>query len=334
MGQRSDERKQRRGKQPRKRKGDKGKPGAEARPFGWLDIKIGSTATLTYAMDMAAGSSGFSNTLELDLPDAEITTSVNHGLLWRSVDQRIFCDLSNPLQWNGLRTWSFDITSNGLELFLLREHIFLLIDLVDDWSSGPPSDFLTFSPFKYLLSLQFGNFRLYLNSNDSNIINNPSDFDDNTFIIIFGTALKADLCLPLDTFRPYMNEIPFDIKAHTGGLNLHVPPWNTQATFLTSTELANLKDLEIKGAYQYCATTSTSNTDTLLLNVSGRALEVQLYGFLIRYLLRLKDNYFGDDIRFKTLEEYQQILQVKMGEKAEIPPPTRRIRSQMTSMWF
>lgn len=310
IGARQTEQKSR-GSKHRRRKNEKGNAGAEVRPFGWLDIKVGTNATVTYDMDMVAGSSGYSNKLALDLPSIEITTSVNHGLLWRSVDNQISCDLSNPLQWNGHRTWKFDVNSSGLELFILREHVFLLIDLVDDWATGPPPEYLTFAPFKYLVNLHLDNFRIYLNVNDSNIINNPSDFDDNTFIIIFGRVLDAKIGIPLDTFRPHRNDISFDVDAHDGGLNLHVPPWNTQATFLTSTELATLKDLKIGGKYQYCATTSTSNTDTLLLTVYGNAPTAQFYGFAIRYYLKIKDNYFGEDIRFKTLEEYQEILRAR-----------------------
>ncbi|RDL38859.1 Uncharacterized protein BP5553_03199 [Venustampulla echinocandica] len=306
-----------RGNKYRRRKADKGAAGPEIRPFGWLDIKVGANATVAYRMDMVAGSSGFANKLELDLPDTEITTSVNHGLLWRSVENRISCDLSNPLQWNGLRTWKFDITSNGLELFILREHVFLLIDLIDDWGSGPPPEYLTFSPFIYLVNLHLGDFRLYLNVNDSNIINNPSDFDDNTFIIIFGSVLNSTIRIPLDIYRPHRNDISFDVDGKHGGLNLHVPPWNTQATFLSSTELATLKDLSIRGKYQYCATTSTSNTDTLLLNVHGDAPSAHFYGFVIRYFLKIKDNYFGDDIRFKTLEEYQDVLRARRDGRDE-----------------
>lgn len=311
----------------RKRKADKGNPGPEIRPFGWIDVKIAANATVNYTMDMVAGQSGYSNKLKLDLPSAEITTSVNHGLLWRSVDNRIACDLSNPLQWNGHRTWNFDIKSTGLELFILREHVFLITDLVDDWASGPPPEYLTFSPFQYLVNLHLEDFRIYLNINDANIINNPSDFDDNTYIIIFGSVLDADICIPLDNYRPFRNEIPFGITANNGGLNLHVPPWNTQATFLHSSEIATLKDLKIDGKYQYCATISTSNTDTLLLNVHGHAPTAQLYGFVIRYFLKIKDNYFGDDIRFKTLEEYQDILRLKNEEGAEIlnqQPPHKK----------
>jgi hypothetical protein len=320
------ENEKRRSNKNRKRKTDKGNPGQEIRPFGWLDVKVAANATVTYSMDMVAGPMGFSNKLELELPYTEITTSVNHGLLWRSAENRVSCDLSNPLQWNGHRSWKFDVNSNGLELFILREHVFLLIDLVDDWASGPPPEYLTFTPFRYLVNLQLGDFRLYLNVNDSNIINNPSDFDDNTFIIIFGSTLNADICIPIDRYRPYRNDIAFNVEVKKGGLNLHVPPWNTQATFLSSTELATLETLSIEGKYQYCATTSTSNTDTLLLDVHGHAPSAQFYGFVIRYFLKIKDNYFGDDIRFKTLEEYQDVLRAKRegSEIANSVPPHKK----------
>jgi hypothetical protein len=314
-------------KNSRKRKVDKGTPSPGVRPFGWIDIKIGTNATVSYVMDMVASSSGYSNKLELDLPSTEITTSVNHGLLWRSVDNHIVCDLSNPLQWNAHRAWKFDINSTGLELFILREHVFLMIDLVDDWATGPPPEYLTFTPFQYLVNLHLGDFKIYLNVNDANIVNNPSDFDDNTYIIIFGSVLDADICIPLEAYRPHRNEIPINIIASNGGLNLHVPPWNTQATFLRSTEIATLKDLAIDGKYQYCATTSTGNTDTFSLNVHAQTLSAQLYGFVIRYYLKVKDNYFGDDIRFKTLDEYQDLLRMKNTNAddtvSQKPPPKK-----------
>jgi hypothetical protein len=310
----------RNGNKSRKRKTDKGNPGPEIRPFGWLDIKVGPNTTVTYVMDMIASSSGFSNKVELNLPNVEITTSVNHGVLLRTAENHISCDLSNPLQWNGHHSWTFDITSTKLELFVLREHIFLLTDLVDDWASGPPPEYLTFSPFRYLVNLHFPDFQLYLNVNDANIINNPSDFEDNSFIIIFGEFLNANLIIPLDNYRPHRNDISFDVDARHGGLRLHVPPWNTQATFLSSNEIAQLKTLSIKGKYQYCATTSSSNTDTLLLDVHGHAPTAHFYGFIIRYYLKVKDNYFGDDIHFRTLEEYQEVLRTKRGEAVDNTP--------------
>src|SRR5207245_2501757 len=110
------------------------------------------------------------------------------------------------------------------ELFLLRDHLFLLTDLVTDWGSGPPPDYFTFTAFQYFLNVDLNNFKLFLNTNDSNIVNNPSDLDDNNFIVLFGQRLFAKVTIPLDQYRPLQNEIPFDVQAQNLGLELCMPP--------------------------------------------------------------------------------------------------------------
>ena len=293
------------------RKPSPGKTATHQRPYGWLDIKIAANATVSYCMDMVATNTGFSITLDLDLPRTEISSSVNQQLLWRSGAQRISCDLSTPLKWNALRQWHFRVAGDDVELFVLRDHVFLLIDLVDDWASGPPTEYLTFTPFKYFLDVSLPNAKLFLNVNDANIISNPTSLNDNTFVTISSPLLHANVCIPLDNFRPPKNAIPFDLRAETASIGLHVPPWNTQATFLASKEIGHLTNLAVGGQYHYNATSSSANTDTLILNVSGQSPVANLHGFVIRYFLKLKDNYFGDDIHFKTLEEHQELLRLK-----------------------
>ncbi|XXG99035.1 translation elongation factor 2 [Hypoxylon texense] len=297
---------------------------AEQRPYGWLDIKIAANTSVSYAMDMLAKSTGYTNTLKIDLPSTEVSTSVNHGLLWRSESQQISCDLSTPLKWNGLRTWRFDIESDGLELFILRDHIFLLIDLIDDWGSGPPSEYLLFTPFKYLLNLRLGRLKLHLNVNDVNIVNDPTNYEENTYLILHSPNLVVDTCIPLDNYRPTKTAVPFRVTAYSLQLGLHRPPWNTQATFQVSRVIGYLENLDIEGKYHYNATTSPANTDTLVLDVSGQSPTVYLYGFLIRYLLQMKDNYFGDHIHFRTLDEHQEALRTKAADPeaqhADRPP--------------
>jgi hypothetical protein len=286
-------------------------PQTHQRPYGWLDVKVAANTTVSYSMDMVASASGYSNTLQVDIPTTEISSSINHELLWRSGAQRISCDLSTPLRWNALRQWHFGVVSQDLELFLLRDHVFLLSDLVDDWTSGPPAEYLVFTPFKYHLDLQLQNVKLYLNVNDANIINNPTDMEDNTYIVIASPELHSTTCIPVDQYRPSKNAIPFDVRAETATVDLHIPPWNTQASFLESSEVGQLENLLVSGAYNYNATTSPANTDTLVLNVTGQSPTARLHGFTIRYFLKLKDNYFGDDVHFKTLEEYQDSLRLK-----------------------
>ncbi|KAK3365418.1 hypothetical protein B0H63DRAFT_566033 [Podospora didyma] len=323
--------KQRRGRDARKPRGRSKKSDQPAtvhqRPYGWLDIEVAANTTMSYTMDMVAGVLGYTTVVQLDLPSANISSSVNHELLWRSGRQRISCDLSTPLRWNTLRQWHFNIISEDLELFILRDHVFLLTDLVEDWASGPPADYLVFTPFKYHLDLQLHNVRLYLNLNDANIIDNPTDLDDNAYLILKSPLLQSTTCIPIDSYRPRRNAIPLDIRAETVSVDLHIPPWNTQAPFLSSKEIAHAENLAIDGAYHYNATTSPSNTDTLLLNVTGQSPVVHLYGFLVRYLMKIKDNYFGEDLHFKTLEEHQEMLRMKQDNpEAEIAtrPPHKK----------
>ncbi|KAI9709042.1 MAG: hypothetical protein M1812_007798 [Candelaria pacifica] len=294
-------------KSSKTKKGGKSVLGPGIRPFGWLDVKVMPDSTVKYTMDMVAGRDGYHNKVDLDLRGTEMSSSVNHGLLLRSDRQEISCDLSNPLEWNSLRTWKFDIMGNALELFLLRDHIFLLTDLVNDWGSGPSSNFYTFVPFQYMIQLRLPDFQLLLNANDSNIINSPADFDDNTYLSIWGGELTADVMIPLEKLSPLHNEISFKVDAHYGGFKLHTPPWNTQNTFLDSANVADLVDLTITGRYNYYTTTSPNHTDTCILDVHGTTLSVHIYGFLIRYFMKIKDNYFGDDIHFRTYEEFGAI---------------------------
>ncbi|KAI0165642.1 putative fermentation associated protein [Xylariaceae sp. FL1272] len=297
---------------------------AEQRPYGWFDVKIGANSTVSYRMDMLAGPFGYANAVEIDLPSTEISTSVNHGTLWRSAAQHISCDLSTPLKWNGLRTWSFSIDSEAMELFILREHVFLILDLIDDWGSGAPPEYLVFTPFKYMLKLNLRDLKLYLNVNDVNIINNPTSFEENTYLILSSPCLTTETSINIDTYRPPTSFVPFRIDTDIVQLGLHVPPWNTQATFLTSKDVGHLENLVVDGRYYSNATVSPANTDTLLLDIVGQSPTFQLHGFLIRYFLQLKDNYFGDHVHFKTLDEYQQGLrlneQIPDAELSNKPP--------------
>ena len=300
-------------------KGKKVGQSSGVRPFGWLDIKVLPDSTVNIAMDLVARSNRYRNHVDLDLKGVEMSSSVNHGLLWRSQSQAISCDFSNPLGWNALRQWHIDINDSGLELFMLRDHMFLLNDLINDWTSDLPGDFHTFVPFEYSIGLHFADFKLYLNANDSNIINNPSDVDDNTFIVIWGQRFKADLVIPSISFLPARNRVTFDIMATDGGFELRTPPRNTQHTYLGSSEVATLKDLKIDGSYTYFTTTSPNLTDVLFLNVLGVAPQFTMYGFLIRYLMKIKDNYFGDDIHFRTLDEYHSQINVSKGQNFDEP---------------
>src|SRR6266480_2853857 len=235
-----------------------------------------------------------------------MTSSVNHGLLWRSGSLSLFCDLPQPRKWNAQREWHFNIANDNLELFILRDHLFLLIDLINDWSSGPLPEYFTFIPFRYMLNVHFRDFKLYLNTNDSNLINDPAALDDNEFMILFGKSLEGNVTIPIDTFRPTKNEIFFDVVFRDLGLNLCLNPRNTVATFTGRKDVALLDEATLKGSHAYYAQTSQELTDRLTFFIHGKNLTLLMWGFVVAHLIKFKENYFGEHLHFHTLEEYQE----------------------------
>jgi hypothetical protein len=295
-------------KKSRAKDGEKGHIGPEIRPFGWLSLSVASDSTINYTMDMVASSAGFRNELSLDLRESKLSSSINHGLLWQCPRQQVTCDLSNPLSWNSLRTWRFTVESQKLQLFLLRDHIFLLTDLVSDWASGPPSDYHTFVPFIYNLDLNFKDIEVYINVNDRNIISNPSDLEDNRFIVIKGKRLTSNVMIPLNKYLPEQNAIEFRVGLEDGGVDFATPLWDTVHEFLPQKSMATLQSVFIDGSYNYFQSTSPELTDTLVLNIDGVSPRLYLFGFLIKSFMTIRENYFGEEMHFKTLEEYQELV--------------------------
>ncbi|OKL58000.1 hypothetical protein UA08_06687 [Talaromyces atroroseus] len=320
--------KQKQKKQWRGKDGEKAKVSPEIRPFGWLTFRIAQDSTITYDMDMVASDHGFSNQLRLDLRDCRLSTSVNHATLWQSPRQIINCDLSNPLVWNALHTWSFNLVSHDFQLFLLRDHIFLLTDLVNDWTSNPASEYYTFVPFVYNIQLSFIDMRLYLNVNESNIISNPSDLDDNTFIVIKAPNLISNVSIPSDSFRSEQSLISFNVDAQECLIDLITPVWHTLHTFLGNNSLGRLSKLIIDGLYTLNAGISTP-LDTLTLDISADAPKCYLYGFLIRYFMKIRENYFGDEMHFRTLEEFQEAANSTEKPSVQGPPHSTKKSNEL-----
>ncbi|KAJ4513692.1 Macrophage colony-stimulating factor 1 receptor [Exophiala dermatitidis] len=301
-------RKQREKRHFRFRRSQKTKLGPDVRPFGWLSVSAGQDSTVRYEMDMVARQQGFTNRLSLDLRDTKATSSVNHALLWRCQSQKVSCDLSNPLGWNSLHTWAFSVENNAMEMFLLRDHMFLLTDLISDFTAGQKPDYMTFVPFIYRIHLSFPDLKIYLNSNDYNIIDNPCDLEENAFLVLGFQQLNGTVDVPLQYFCPRQSSVLFQAEGHNGSLELITPVWNTLHTLAEDTTMATLKQLNLEGSYNYYSALSSGLSDSLFMTITGYAPKFFLHGYLIRYFMNVKENYFGEHLHFRTLEEYQNIL--------------------------
>ncbi|KAI5367958.1 Putative small GTP-binding protein [Septoria linicola] len=308
----------------RRRKGKQGPAAIDARPYAWLDIVVKKDSVVNYTMDMYPRATGYQNSLDVDVKSLEMNSSVNHGLLWRSGPVTVAADISQPITWNTLRDWPFKIVINDMELFILRDHLFLIIDLVNDWGSGAVSEFYTFVPYNYQLDLNFKNFTMYLNVNDANIINDPADLDKNDFLTLQG-QMHAVLGIPMKNYRPKTNRITFDVLATEMSMRMLSPPKSTFSVFVEDKTMVTLPKLTLNGSYTANQEARVGNVDALRMDLVGTGLTLKAFGFFVRQLVSVKENYFGDYMHFKTLEEFQDAsddFQEANAKTASFPKPT------------
>ena len=282
---------------------------SETRPPGWLEVAITPDSCITYETDLVASDKGYRSKLNLEFKRPQMSTSVNHDLIWRSHVLAVSCDLSTPLKWSGPRHWHFDVLGDSMEIFLLRDHVFLLTDMINDSTSGPQATYQTFVPFTYNVTLRLLNFKINLYANDSNIIDDPSNTDEkNSVLALSGPLGVIDVTLPFIDYHPLRNKVHFGIDASDVRVQIDTPSWNTFKAFLTTPDVGSIKHAYIHGSYDFYSATSPSVTDTLILHIDVEELFVKTHGFFIRRLMILKDNYFGEDYHFQTLDEYQAKL--------------------------
>lgn len=306
------------------------------RPFGWLDIKLTKETDLFMTVGMCPTITGFENKLGFHLVKPEIRSSVNHDIFFKADAQTISADLGYPLGWNSEAQWVFQFNSKQVHTFFLRDHINLLSDIFMDFGSGIPTPYELFRPFVYRFEWSIDNYSIYLNVNDANIINNPLDFNENCYLSLHGDTLKIDFSVDLKTITGNSTTVNYSIRTPKFHLQLDTPSWSTLHEFMKNKEVGRSYDFCMNGSYQFHSDVDVGNMDTILIECQSKYTTLQCYGFVIRYLMNINMNYFGDFIHFKTTEEYTRELQEKLEtrEAEVIADNVSDESSQMSSTSF
>ncbi|CAO3595340.1 unnamed protein product [Absidia cylindrospora] len=285
------------------------KDGYYARPYGWLDIKFKEGSSLKTATPFVSNEQGYVATINLDLKSVDVTTSVNFANLIHADGFKLHVDMTSPLVWNEHRTWLFDAKLKSPEIYLLRDHVFLIQDLIKDWTSGPPADLLHFIPITYELQLDISQGSIYLCVNEHNIINYPNSTDDNAYIILCFQKLRFTTSLPFVTYQPEVLSIKYD--AHLEQLRgiFSLQSSHTWSSFMSEedSQLASCMSITLQGSYESYSTIDVlRHIESANLKLKFEGAVVKLFGTVIRYLLILRDNYVGNSLHFCTIDEYRQ----------------------------
>ena len=277
-----------------------------SRSFGWIEVKMGAGSTISsFTSYIASKKEGWPNTLNVLFNEPELRTSVNHDVLYAADSHEINARIGFPLQWNGRCNWKFDMVSENARIFFLREHTMLFSDLFSDFASGEPTPYESFRVFVYNIGWELHDYKLYLNVNDANIINNPLDFNNNKYLSFQGEKLNVDLNIPLLGKFSRSTEIGFKICTSYFDLVLDTPPWHTANAFMKDSKLmGKANNFTVDGSYTFFNTVEVNTSDYIEIRCIGDYISVKFYGFVIKYLFLIRENYFGETIHFKTFEEY------------------------------
>ncbi|QLL32026.1 hypothetical protein HG536_0C01940 [Torulaspora globosa] len=281
------------------------------RPFGWLDLKFANGSLGSVTTTLCPTEEGFPNKMTIHFVDLEAISSVNHDRLLKCQVFDVLGDLGYPLGWNSDTTWAIELTSAQLETFLLREHITLIADVFSDFSSGEPTPYELFRPFVYDIRWAIKGYSLYLNVNDHNIVNNPLDFNENCYLSLHGEDLSIDVTVPNNSITGTITEVSYQISTSMFRLQLNTPPWNTLNEFMANKEVGRSYDFTVRGVYIFFSELDIENVDTVSVECSSMGTTLHCYGFVMRYLMNVKMNYFGDFFNFITSEEYTGVIQAK-----------------------
>ncbi|EMD37359.1 hypothetical protein CERSUDRAFT_114033 [Gelatoporia subvermispora B] len=271
-----------------------------------IHVRAGDSSTISYILPMVAGPTGYESSLELHLDTVTVTSSLNDMRLITAETCRLRCHLPTPLKWNGERRWTFTVSLRQACLYLLRDHINMLTDLGKDWTAGPPSDYHRFIPMVYVFNLDMQQYEINTYVNDHNIIDKPLVKEDNALLTFRGKHIRNEVRLPFTKYRPEATTLAFLLEVPDVGVFLSLPRWNTYSLWPVPdrTQLGTVGLLRIDASYRSFADVRPENVDRLKLEINARDLVYQAFGWSVRHIMILRDNYFGSFTHFSTLYEY------------------------------
>lgn len=281
----------------------------QVRPFGWIELKMGPNSSMSLYSSFVCLENGWLNKVSTVFMKPELSTSVNHDILFLADLHTLNADISFPLKWNDPYEWTFDNYSSKSKIFFLREHVELFSDIFTDFGSGPPVPYEDFKPCKYIFNWNLHKYKFYLNLNDSNIINNALDFSSNKYLSVQGEEFKANVNIPLLGQFTRVTTVDFHLFAPRFDLVLDLPSWHTANAFIKpSNIIGQSSNFTIDGSYTYLSSIEVQTCNNIIIKTKGDDVMLKFYGSLIKYIFVIRENYLADDFHFKTFDEYNDEL--------------------------
>ncbi|KAI9033160.1 hypothetical protein DFJ74DRAFT_650895 [Hyaloraphidium curvatum] len=277
------------------------------RPFGWLDLRCTDGSSVQWTLPLTNGDLGYVSSVRAHILNPNFTSSVNYAVWLSGAEAQIAVTMPGPLVWNQEREWSIAVSLRSCQAWLLRDHVALLVDVAKDWSSNPGSDPDLFIPVVYKLSFTFEPFELFLCANESNVIDHPNSLADNVYLCLSGPQLRWSFSLPFGRLAPVLQAYPITVESADLTLGISFPKWSTLGSYIPDSRcrVAHAQRMEMQIMWLLCREANASTWDSISLRIAAVGLNLTSFGFLMRYLIWLKENYVGPNTTFFLAEDYR-----------------------------
>jgi hypothetical protein len=171
----------------------------KARDFGWIDFKMDEASYIQFSIPLQPRHGQYEFRVGIDCHMTHVITSVNFAgfASWRHF--HLQSRLCSPLIWNREHSWDFNIMIDDLQLGFLKDHLDLLMDLMNDWfwQTDQPSMEMHI-PHIYNFRIQCFNTKISLYVNECNIIDFPDERTENSKFLIrcLSFFFLSYMCLP------------------------------------------------------------------------------------------------------------------------------------------
>ncbi|XBW36227.1 hypothetical protein QEN19_001808 [Hanseniaspora menglaensis] len=282
------------------------------RPYGWIELDIKEGSSMFFDFNFYPINIKNYNSYSFELIEPVISTSVNHETIFTADFHSFIWEQYSPLVKSEAGQNIISQLTNNSKCNLLREHVTLFIDILDDFSipyeevsleDQYQSFVSSFYEFKWLFK---DGYELLTPCNDGNIINVAAESLENNFISFVGDSSEVEVRVPMELFHPNSSTVDFKLTTRFFDIFLTSPTNSTIKNFSENGKIGRGRDLEIIGYYEAFSTISFGNVDNLHLEFNCDQVNLYFYGFVVKYFTNFYENLFGDNSKFKTVEEYQE----------------------------
>ena len=296
-------------------------PTAEPSKMQHFTVVCREASKIKFSFDLVCPSEkGYHTLFQSDLRGCTVDTTLTNSPILKTDVLTLYMDILYPRQPNGRRVWDCKVGLDGCQAFPLYDHLNVFSDFMADLyaSDKKPTDMdgMYYAPNDVHVHVYANRLTAFINVNDKNVITNPSVLDDNAYFVLFFTKVDADVDIKGAPYKAATREFTFDMHGYKGTLSILFPSHNVNRRMFEDDPVIDWRDtgmfpdipnpttclgipivwadyFRASGLYMYYIKYDPSFRDRAIIHFEAGPGDMQLFGFLLTYILALKYNYIS-----------------------------------------